>query len=183
MFPLGKLPQVNQYKLSDGKKGNIQTIQIMSKVAHSRKGHPLVRQLALYILSSYQVPSQDHVSESLAIGDFVKNNVIYRRDPDDIEYLQDPLKLAQDIKNGQATGDCDDIATLIATLCLSVGIKPFYRAVRYEKGFGNFNHIYVVAYERNWGEPEATRIVLDGILKRDPIGQEVPHLSGEEFEL
>ena len=48
--------------------------------------------------------------------------------------------------------------------------------------FGNYNHIYVVVYERN-PYKEIQRVVLDCILKDKPIGTEVPHASGKEFEV
>ena len=72
------------------------------------------------------------------------------------------------------------MACFLACLLLSVGFRPSYRAVRYENNKGHYNHIYVVVYDKNWGGQE-TRIVLDGILKRLPIGSEVPHINGDEY--
>jgi hypothetical protein len=177
---IGELPQEQVFKFPDGKKGNIATINFMIKVARERAGHPIIRHTALKILEYNQIPSQDHAKEALALGDFVKEHVTYRRDPEDVEYLQDPIMLIDQINRGVATGDCDDMSLLIATLLLATGGKPFFRAVRYDSIWGNYNHIYVVAYEQNWREP-VVRIVLDGILKRYPIGTEVPHKSGDEF--
>lgn len=155
---------------------------MMKKVARIRSGDPLLRKLALNILAQTGIKSHHFKDEALAIGDFVKAKVRYVRDPENIEYLQDPKDLIKHIQEGTAQGDCDDMALLCATLLLAVGHQPSYRAVRYEQAFGNFNHIYVVDYEKNpYGKQE--RIVLDCILKDREIGTEVPHLNGEEYQL
>ena len=179
---LDNLPKVQEQNLSNGLKGNLQTIKFMKKVARAKSGDPTIRRLALNILEQYQVPSMNYVEEALAIGDYVKNKVRYVRDPDGIEYLQDPIDLVKHIQEGLAQGDCDDMALLAATLLLSVGHQPFFRAVRYYEPVGNFNHIYVVVYEKNMYQKER-RVVLDCILKDKPIGFEIKHNTGEEYEV
>lgn len=155
---------------------------MMKKVARLRAGHPLIRKLALNILQQAQVPSHHFVDEALAIGDYVQRKVRYVRDADNIEYLQDPLDMIKQTQKGTAQGDCDDMALLTATLLLAIGHQPFYRAVRYESGAGNYNHIYTVVYEKNpYGQKQ--RVVLDCILKDRPMGYEVAHQSGEEYQI
>jgi len=157
---------------------------MMKRIARQRSGDPLIRRLALNILQQAQIPSHHFVDEALAIGDYVKRKVRYVRDPNNIEYLQDPVDLVKHIQNNTAQGDCDDQALLTITLLLSVGVQPFLRAVRYTdlSSGGNYNHIYVVVYERNpYGQKQ--RIVLDCILKNKPIGFEVKHASGDEFSV
>lgn len=177
---LGNLPKISESNLSDGVGGNIETIKEMQKVARIRSGHPLIRKLASNILQEYGVKSHHFADEALAIGDFVQRKVRYLRDPDNVEYLQDPLILVEKIKSGSAQGDCDDMALFVATLLLSVGCQPSFRAVRYEQAIGNYNHIYVVTTEHNPYE-KPRRIVLDCIMKDKPIGFEVPHMSGDEY--
>lgn len=154
----------------------------MRRVAHSRKGHPLVRQLALTILKTHNVASQNYVQEALAIGRYVKEKVRYVRDIAGMEQLHDPVTMIDQIQRGVAQGDCDDMSLLIATLLLSIGHQPFFRIVRYKNGVGPYNHIYVVVYEKDWGQKGRKRIVLDAILKRSPMGSEVPHKSGREIK-
>lgn len=176
-----KLPTLQGQKFPDGKAGNVSTINFMRKTARSRAGSPLVRELALSILRFYNVPSSHYASEALAIGDYVKNSVRYVRDPSGIEYLQDPTMLIEQLKTANgAQGDCDDMACLIAALLLSIGHEPFFRAARYNNGTDNYNHIYVVDYEKNKGS-QVQRIVLDAIVKDKPIGYEVPQASGDEY--
>lgn len=177
---LGNIPKIKEGELASGEKGNHQTIKLMQKIARQRSGDPTIRKFALNILSFYQVPSQDYAKEALAIGDYVKEKVRYVRDPDGIEYLQDPVDMIKQMAKGEAQGDCDDMSLLIATLLLAIGHRPFFRTVRYNNHFGHYNHIYVVVYEKNVGTAPM-RIVLDAIIKREPIGFEVNHASGDEW--
>lgn len=179
---LGNTPKTAETELSRGIKGNIETLQQMIKVARMRSRHPLVRELALRILEYYHVPSQDYLKEAYAIGDYVKNNMRYVRDINGVETLHDPLTIIDQMKRGQAQGDCDDMSLFIATLLLSIGHQPYFRVVRYYPGHGPFQHIYVVVYEQNWRSARK-RLVLDAILKRSKIGKEVPHKSGREYKV
>lgn len=179
---LQNLPKIEETEVGDGLAGNVQTIKKMREVARIRSNDPLIRKLALNILEQAQVPSNFYLDEALAIGDYVKNKVRYVRDPADAEYLQDPLDLVKQIQNGLAQGDCDDMSLLAATLLLSVGHEPSFRAVRYQDNSGAYNHIYVVEYERNEQGP-IQRVVIDCILKNQQIGSEVPHVSGEEYPI
>lgn len=177
------LPNSQMMSLPDGLNGNLATIQFMSKIAKEKAHHPKVREFATKILHAYKVNSHNYKDECLAIGDFVKNRVRYVRDPRDAEMLQDPVMLIDKLENqGMASGDCDDMSLLIATLLLSIGCDPYFRAVRYKTDSGNFNHIYVVAYDQNYPNPRE-RIVLDAILKDRPIGSEIRHTSGQEFQV
>lgn len=154
----------------------------MRRVAHSRKGHPIVRQLALNVLKQSKVKSHDYVNEARAIGEYVKNKVRYVRDVNGMEQLHDPLTLIDQIVKGSAQGDCDDVSLLIATLLLSIGHSPFFRIVKYNPKFESFNHIYVVEYEKN-GKSARRRVALDAILKNKMMGTEVPHKFGKEIKV
>lgn len=176
-------PNSQMMALPDGLAGNIATIEFMSKIAREKAHHPKAREFATKILTAYNVNSHAYKDEALAIGDFVKTRVRYVRDPRDAEMLQDPIMLIDKIENqGQASGDCDDMSLLIATLLLAIGGDPLFRAVRYKDMSGNFNHIYVVTYDMNYPSPRE-RIVLDAIIKDKPIGSEIRHTSGQEFQI
>lgn len=174
--------QTTKTSLPNGKAGSYKTVEIMCGVARSRSSHPVVRELALKILQAAGTDSQNYEDEARAIGNFVRSRVKYVRDINGVEQLHDPLTMIDQIKRGVSVGDCDDMSLLTATLLLSIGHQPFFRIVRY-KGRGNgFQHIYVVVFEKNWGK-ERKRIVLDCILKRHPIGTEVPHAFGEDIRV
>jgi len=177
---MGNTPSVRNGTFGRGIKGNYDTVKLLKKIARERSKHPVVRELALKILQYHHVKSQDYVNEALAIGRFVKEKVRYVRDIHGVETVHDPLMLIEQLKRGEAHADCDDQALLIATLLLSIGHQPFFRIVKYRGRQGAFNHIYVVVYEKNHNTAKK-RIVLDAIVKRKPIGFEVPHEYGEEI--
>src|SRR3990167_6490624 len=86
------------------------------------------------------VAEGDYASEVLAIYYFVKQRVRYMNDPDGVELLKAPLKTLE-----TRSGDCDDIATLLATMLMSAG-----KAVRFavgsfssDRGRPVWSHVYV----------------------------------------
>jgi hypothetical protein len=178
---LGENPvQVTNQQLRSGWQGNLDTVEIMRRVAHKRKSHPLVRELALKILIHAKIPSHDYIGEAVAIGKFVKDKVRYVRDISGVEQLHDPITMIDQIRRGVAQGDCDDMSLLVATLLLSIGHRPKFRIVRYKGLSGSYQHIYVVVYEKNKRQ-DIKRIVIDAIIKDKPIGFEVKHESGREI--
>ena len=164
--------------LPNGLKGNEKTIELMCRLAINRSAHPIIREFATDILNIYDTISHDYFKEALAIGDFVKNSIRYVKDPTGVEMLTDPLTMAILIDKGSARGDCDDMALFIATLLLAIGHNPRFRAVRYYDKVGPYEHIYVVDYPDS---APHNRVVLDGIIKDQPIGFEISHISGKEY--
>ena len=173
----GKPLKAKEYEIADGQKGNEQTIKAMSIIANARKKHPAIRALALKIIKD--IPSNNSLDEAKAIGSWVRDNIKYVKDPVDVEVITDPLAILS-----IAAEDCDGISLLIATLLLAIGHQPKFRAVRYQSNSGPYNHIYVVDYAANGllaGSKK--RLVLDGILKESPMGTELRHASGMEFNI
>jgi hypothetical protein len=154
----------------------------MKKLAHEAAGDPVIQKLARLIVLQANVPSHYYADEASAIGSYVKNKVRYSRDPEGYEQLQTPELLIRDIQNGTAQGDCDDMSLLSAALLLAIGHQPYFRMVRYDAPSGPYAHIYTVDYDTNPGQG-MQRIVLDCILKTQPIGTEVDHVSGDEVEV
>jgi hypothetical protein len=176
--------KVKNGSVGSGIVGNYNTIEIMKRVARDRSRSPLIRELTLRVLDGYGIKSQNYLDEARVIGDYVQKKVRYVRDINNVETLHDPLTLIDQIKRNQAHGDCDDMALLIATMLLSIGHQPCFTIVKYHTNAnGGFNHIYVTVYEKNYGQKNKTRLVLDAILKRHPIGTEVKYKSKEEISI
>ena len=171
---------VQESQIQDGKAGNITTLDLMKKLAVEKSRDPRVRHVALAVLQQAGVGSQNYVKEALAIGRYVQQYCRYVQDARTVEQVHDPVMLLSQIAEGRCAADCDDQATLIAALLLSIGHDPAFRAVRWTSKYGPYNHVYVVDYTNNWGQPKQ-RVVLDAILKRSPIGTEYPHQSGDEY--
>lgn len=169
--------------MGENERGNYDTVRIMAGVARSRAGDPRVRQLALAILLDRNVGSHNFLDEDCAIAEFVQKNVRYVRDPNGIEQLHDPVYMIDHIRAGDAQGDCDDQALLLASLLLSIGAQPYFVIVRYNRTSGSFNHIYTCVYDKNWTDRQKSRLVMDTIVKTEPIGFEVPYASIQEIAI
>lgn len=168
-------------KFPDGIRGNYKTVKFMKKKAIERAKHPFVRQLVIQILNHNGTESHNHLDEARAIGEWVKANVRYMKDPAGIELLQDPVMLIEQAVKGEARGDCDDMVLLAMTLLICAGIKPWIKVVRYHNDFGPYNHIYLAVNENNYrGNKEW--LIIDPIVKDEPIGYEVPHASSEVID-
>ena len=151
---LGSLAKIIKKPLASGARGNLKTVNYMKQIANKVNGHPKLVKLANNIVQYYSVPSMHYKDEAYAIGDYIKQHVRYVRDPLGIEMLTDPLTMIDMMERGEATGDCDDISLLIATLMLSLGHNPYFAIVKYDKNIKNYNHIYVVSYEKNFKQKE-----------------------------
>jgi len=86
----------------------------MSKFAHKDKKNLDIRRRVEKILAN--VEPGDYASEVLSIYYWVCQNIRYLRDITDIEFLKQPYVTMQ-----TKSGDCDDIACLIAAMLLSCG--------------------------------------------------------------
>jgi len=170
--------KVDTRNLPDGEQGNLLTVSYMSKIARQKSKDKRVRQVVIQILNDAGTESHNHLDEAVAIGEWVKRNVRYMKDPHEEELLTDPLLMLEAIETGEARGDCDDMSLLTATLLICAGIKPYFKIIRHKEKKGNFNHIYVVVCEGNYKQPRRA-FALDCIIKDRPMGYEMEHASSE----
>jgi transglutaminase-like putative cysteine protease len=100
----------------------------------------LVRSMKDHIVRKIQ--PKDYLGEIIAVRNFVAEKVRYSNDALGVEQVQDPQRMCEEIvRHGNAVGDCDDSATLIATLCRQLGRECEYVVV----GFGmpgQFSHVF-----------------------------------------
>lgn len=110
----------------------------MKRAALAGEDMPEIRLLAERIIKD--VMARDYLSEYAAIYHWVASHIRYTRDPRTIEQVKEPhVTLA----TGQ--GDCDDMATLIAALVLSVGGHVRFVAGSFGKG-RPLTHVWAEAY-------------------------------------
>lgn len=134
-----------------GVDGIRQTLAIMKQLKESYRTNPVIRGLAMSLIS--HLPQKDYQGEIKALTDYVKNRVRYTRDVAGVETLQTPIKT---LEFGQ--GDCDDKSTLLAAMLESIGHRCKFQAVGMRKG--NFCHVYVlVNYKNKWLSLETTEPV------------------------
>jgi transglutaminase-like putative cysteine protease len=128
-------------------------------VAFARQGEadPRLRALAERITSG--IFSHDYLSEYAAILNWVRSNIRYSRDPRTIEQVKQPHAVLQ-----TKTGDCDDLAVLIAALVGQMGGQVRFVAGGFSRpgGHRKLSHVWAEAFDpgtRAW-------VVLDPVPGR-----------------
>ncbi len=146
------------YQLSGGKAGVIQTARVMRDMVQVFKRDVELRSFALSLVEG--LPQKDHAGEINTLFEFVRDQIRYVQDINDVETLQTPDKT---LEIGQ--GDCDDKATLLATLLETIGFRTSFKLAGYH---GNeYEHVYV--YVEGAGEA----LHLDA-TEPEPAGYEPP---------
>ncbi|SRR5260221_6037791 len=149
-----------------GFNGHPDTLRAMVRAVQGPRGERsmLVRSVAERIVS--QLEPKDYLGEILAIRFWVTEHIRYVNDPLHVELVKDPERLVEEVEaSGQAAGDCDDIADLIACLALQVG-----RVARFVvAGFGEpgqYSHVFAEVQEPRSG----AWIVCDPVAGTDERG-------------
>lgn len=115
-----------------------------------------VREKAVEI--TRDLPNKDNLSELRALHQWVKDNIRYVRDVRGIETLTTPETLL-DIR----AGDCDDHATLLASLAESIGYPTRFVAIG--RPLSGYSHVFSEAFNRGqWVPMETTESVELGWL-------------------
>jgi hypothetical protein len=92
---------------------------------------------------------KDYAGEILAICYWVASHVLYLNDPMHVELLKDPQRMMEEIlgnRDSRTRGDCDDIATLIATMALQCG-RESQLVVAGFKNKGQYSHVFVRVFD------------------------------------
>lgn len=136
-------------------RGAPQTVQVIIKGALDSQNKYELRQLAEHICAG--LPSKAYLDEYLAIYYYVLANTRYMRDPRTIELVRAPFVVARELASGKVPSlDCDDMASLIAALCLAVGGRVrictvAFRRMHY-KGQLQYSHVFAQAQVPSSGQ-------------------------------
>lgn len=110
-----KIPdKVTHRTIPDGVAGTKATLKIMARVARDGRTDPAVYALSRKVVS--EVPGKNWRAEADAIFRFVQRHIRYTRDPKGCEGIQTPRVTLE-----LASGDCDDMTTLLGAMLLSTG--------------------------------------------------------------
>lgn len=98
---------------------------------------------------------------------FVRSNIRYIQDINNVETIRDPLATLQ-----LGRGDCDDMVTLLSTLLETIGYTTKFVAIGFQAGY--FDHVYLEVIEPDSGswlaldptEPNAMGWAADGYVCR-----------------
>lgn len=120
--------------IPDGVDGTIVTLDIMRRYVRQFRTNPQIVELARSLVRD--IPGKDFASEAARLQDWVRANIRYTMDVYDVETLQTPLATLS-----VRQGDCDDQATLLATLLNALGHEARFVAVGFVPD--NFEHVLV----------------------------------------
>jgi transglutaminase-like putative cysteine protease len=152
-------PNANvRFTIADGKRGILETVALMRRLVDQYKLDPEIRSLALSLIGG--VREKDALGEIEACFYFVRDCIRYVMDIYDVETLHTPDRL---LAIGQ--GDCDDKATLLASLLESIGYETAFKVVGYNGP--DFQHVYLIA------SGHGVMIPLDP-TEPEPAGWEAP---------
>lgn len=136
--------------IPDGPAGTRVTLQTMASLVRTYRKVLRLRELALSIVRPV-AGSKNFFAEAVALCEWVRGSIQYVRDIRDVETIQTPV-----VTLDYRQGDCDDQATLLATLLECVGFTTRFRAVATDPG-GPFVHVLTEALIENaWVPLETT---------------------------
>jgi transglutaminase-like putative cysteine protease len=134
LAPVVTLAGVLSY-LDDGYRGMLQTIRVMRDLVRRYRVHPDIRRAATSVL--FLTPEREGSTRARALYEWVRDHVRYVPDVLDVETLTTPDKVLQTL-----IGDCDDQATLLATLYESVGFPTRFVVAGYTEP-GIYEHVFL----------------------------------------
>ena len=154
-------PAVNfECRISEGIDGVKETLTIMRRVVRAYKKSPELIALA-HIITNF-VPFKNVKQEAIALFNYVRSNIRYVMDPVDVELVMTPDRLIE-----MGSGDCDDMATLLATLLECIGIRSRFVAVGFTPG--ELSHVYVEGLIGDYAETADGWYALD-VTEPNPPG-------------
>jgi len=122
---------------------NKQKLKILSnwirKLVRQGKKDLFVRQFTARLLNARKVRAKDIWREITTLHEFVRDKIIYRKDPNRIEFFQTPNKMLRDYLKGRSAGDCDDKSILLSAMLESIGHKTVLVLVN-PRG-GRYTHV------------------------------------------
>lgn len=102
-----------------------------------------VRRKAVSIVDRAGVKGHDELGEIKAIVEWVQNNVVYRKDPVDVEYFMTARRILKDVEQGRSAADCDDFVIVAGALLGSIGY-PTGALIVDSNADGVFNHVMLI---------------------------------------
>lgn len=143
--------------IPDGDEGTGIVLERMAELVQTRIAHPVVRGKAVALARRV---APHHVSGQIAaIRGYLVRRVRFVADPLGPELLQDPVLMLEDAeREGAAMGDCDDFATLAASLGGAIGIPARFVVVGFSGPDAPYEHVWTELFDGSqWHELDVTR--------------------------
>lgn len=140
--------------LPPGPDGIRETLKLMKTLVKAGKTNSIILNKARELVKL--LPPKDWYAEVNALWTYVSKAIRYTRDIRNVETIFYPWETLQ-----QASGDCDDKATLLASMLEAIGHPTRFIAVGFQPG--TYSHVYVeTLIGRNWVPLETTENVPMG---------------------
>ncbi len=92
-----------------------------------------------------------HLGSPENINAYIRARWVVVPDPPEAEFVMSPdLQLCQEMQNGYLYGDCDDSATLAASLLFTLGYPCWFVAGRLP-GETEFSHVWTRTHQNGYG--------------------------------
>lgn len=155
--PANRPATYSRAPLLPGRRGTLQTLQIMRTLADRDARDPIIRRVAERVVEG--CAGHDSRCEARRVYEFCRDFITYRRDPRGQERVQDTRRTLQ-----SRCGDCDDKCVALCALLGALGIES--RIVVCGLDGKRWSHVYAMA---NMGN---TWVVLDPTPERAYFGWE-----------
>lgn len=131
--------KVRRFALSNTRPDSETILELLDYFRRCYMTSPFVRQATISVLG--ELANNDIVSQVQAVVAWVKERLIYVRDPEGAELVHSPNRLLDTIQRRRyAYGDCDDHALLMNSMLGSIGIPTRFVGVK-TKGSKKYNHV------------------------------------------
>lgn len=145
----------------NGNAGNHYTVQTMRQLVQAGKVDPVMINAAVGLINGQ--PQHDQLAEVRALFEYVRDRIRYVQDVAGVETLASPQMTLQ-----RQVGDCDDQATLLATLFEAVGYPTRFVMAGYSGQ--DFEHVYLQVMAGGfWINCDPTERVPLGWYAPDPL--------------
>lgn len=130
-------PVARRYEIPESHAGIEATVRHMDRIATRSATSPAVLEAAADI-----VGSSSGAEAAGRIREYLATRMVFEFDPPGVELIRTPELLLNHIGcNGIASGDCDDVAVLGASLGLAAGLQPSYVLLAFHDA-APFEHVY-----------------------------------------
>ena len=134
------MPAAELFEIPSGDDGTFATLSHMRQLAGQGAVTPEIRRVAArLVLGVENVPAL----HARLIRDFIESHVRFLADPWVAEGLTRPVEAVNTlVRDGIAQMDCDCVATLVAALGLSIGLRARFVVVAFHSPNAPFAHVW-----------------------------------------
>lgn len=161
-------PQGQLLGLPDGVEGVRATLEIMARLVRAARINPGIRNTAIALTRG--LADEDFLGEISELHRFVRDEIRYVQDVNDVETLQTPEETLR-----VGAGDCDDKSTLLSALLESIGHPARFAAVAFSPDA--FEHVLVeTKLGEKWLPLETTKPVNVGWYPDGVVSKMLRHI-------